>query len=200
MTHLNRSTLLAGHLIDADLWRPRIANHFGLEGGAGLTTILIGQASLDDVVQTHGVSGLDVLASGPIPPNPSELLGFAAMKDLLDEASHRYDVVILDTPPLLPVTDAAILSHVTSGALVVVGSHIVRRQELGAALKSLDDVDTRVLGLVLNKVQKVDEDRYGYGYEYTYEKLEASEPVPAKAAVPVSPVAPAPARGIASGR
>jgi len=187
-------------LIDADLRRPRIATHFGLEGGAGLTTVLIGQASLDEVVQTHGVSGLDVLASGPIPPNPSELLGFAAMKDLLDEASRRYDVVILDTPPLLPVTDAAILSHVTSGALVVVGSHIVRRHELGAALKSLDDVDTRVLGLVLNKVQKVDEDRYGYGYEYTYEKLEASEPVPAKAAVPVSPVATAPARGIASSR
>src|SRR5674476_1628626 len=70
-------------LIDADLRRPRIATHFGLESGAGLTTVLIGQASLDDVVQTHGVSGLDVLASGPIPPNPSELLGFAEMTDLL---------------------------------------------------------------------------------------------------------------------
>ena len=187
-------------LIDADLRRPRIATHFGLEGGAGLTTILIGQASLDDVVQTHGVSGLDVLASGPIPPNPSELLGFAEMKDLLHEATRRYDVVILDTPPLLPVTDAAILSHITSGALVVVGSRIVRRPELGAALESLDDVDTRVLGLVLNKVQKEDEDRYGYGYEYTYDKIQASEPVRAKAAAPVAPVATAPARGIASSR
>jgi capsular exopolysaccharide synthesis family protein len=185
-------------LIDADLRRPRIATHFGLEGGAGLTTILIGQASLDEVVQTHGGSGLDVLASGPIPPNPSELLGIAAMKDLLDEATRRYDVVILDSPPLLPVTDAAILSHIASGALVVVGSRIVRRPELGAALDSLDHVDTRVLGLVLNKVQKEDEDRYGYGYEYTYDKLKVSEPVPA--ATPVSPVAPAPARGIASGR
>ena len=158
-------------LIDADLWRPRIANHFGLEGGAGLTTILIGQASLDDVVQTHGVSGLDVLASGPIPPNPSELLGFPEMKDLLQEATSRYDVVILDTPPLLPVTDAAILSHIASGALVVVGSRIVRRPELGAALESLDHVDTRVLGLVLNKVQKEDEDRYGYGYTHIYDQL-----------------------------
>ena len=187
-------------LIDADLRRPRIATHFGLEGGAGLTTILIGQASLDDVVQTHGGSGLDVLASGPIPPNPSELLGFAEMKDLLHEATRRYDVVILDTPPLLPVTDAAILSHITSGALIVVGSRIVRRPELGAALESLDHVDTRVLGLVLNKVQKEDEDRYGYGYEYIYDKIQASEPVRAKAAALVAPVETAPARGIASSR
>jgi polysaccharide biosynthesis transport protein len=187
-------------LIDADLWRPRIANHFGLEGGAGLTTILIGQASLDVVVQTHGGSGLDVLASGPIPPNPSELLGFPEMKDLLHEATSRYDVVILDTPPLLPVTDAAILAHIAGGALVVVGSRIVRRPELGAALESLDHVDTRVLGLVLNKVQKEDEDRYGYGYEYTYDKIQASEPVRAKAAALVAPVATAPARGIASSR
>ena len=119
------------------------------------------------------------------------------MKDLLHEATRRYDVVILDTPPLLPVTDAAILAHITSGALVVVGSRIVRRPELGAALESLDHVDTRVLGLVLNKVQKEDEDRYGYGYEHTYDNLQASEPVRAKAAVPV---ATALARGIASSR
>jgi len=158
-------------LIDADLRHPRIATLFGLESGAGLTTVLIGQASLDDVVQTHGVSGLDVLASGPIPPNPSELLGFAEMTDLLREATRRYDVVILDTPPLLPVTDAAILAHIASGALVVVGSRIVRRPELGAALESLDHVDTRVLGLVLNKVQKEDEDRYGYGYTHIYDQL-----------------------------
>jgi Mrp family chromosome partitioning ATPase len=92
------------------------------------------------------------------------------------------------------------LSHITSGALVVVGSRIVRRPELGAALESLDHVDTRVLGLVLNKVQKEDEDRYGYGYEHTYDQVQASEPVRAKAATPVSPVAPAPARGIASSR
>ncbi len=167
-------------LIDADLRRARIADYFGLESGAGLTTVLIGQASLDDVVQPHGSTGLDVLASGPIPPNPSELLGFPEMKKLLEEATRRYDVVILDTPPLLPVTDAAILSHITSGALVVVGSRIVRRPELEKSLESLDRVDTRVLGLVLNKVQKQDEDHYGYGYEHAYEQLEAADSVPAK--------------------
>lgn len=168
-------------LIDADLRRPRIAEQFGLEGGAGLTTVLIGQAGLDDLVQPQGTTGLDVLASGPIPPNPSELLGFPAMRQLLQEATQRYDVVIIDTPPLLPVTDAAILSHITSGALIVVGSRVVRRPELEKSLESLDRVETRVLGLVLNKVQKQDEDHYGYGYEHAYEQLEATDSVPAKA-------------------
>ena len=183
-------------LIDADLRRPRIATYFGLEGGAGLTTVLIGQARLDEVAQTHGESGLDILASGPIPPNPSELLGFPEMKGLLHEATRHYDVVILDTPPLLPVTDAAILSHITSGALVVVGSRIVRRNELGAALKSLDDVDTRVLGLVLNRVQKADEDRYGYGYEHTYDQVAPGQPTP----MPVRPSQPAESRTSAEPR
>lgn len=175
-------------LIDADLRRPSVADLLGLEGGAGLTTILIGQATLDDVVQPQGDTGLDVLTSGPIPPNPSELLGFPEMRKLVDEATQRYDVVILDTPPLLPVTDAAILSRITSGALIVVGSRIVRRPELDAALASLDRVETRVLGLVLNKVQKTDEDAYGYGYSYqhTYEQLEATDSAQAKATQPVT--------------
>ena len=159
-------------LVDADLRRPRVAAELGLEGAAGLTTVLIGQATLDDVVQPLGSSGFDVLASGPIPPNPSEMLGFPEMKALLGEATRRYDIVILDTPPLLPVTDAAILSHATSGALLVVGSRVVRRPELASALESLDRVDARVLGVVLNKVQKQDEDHYGYGY-HSYDQLDS---------------------------
>ena len=159
-------------LVDADLRRPRVAAELGLEGAAGLTTVLIGQATLDDVVQPLGSSGFDVLASGPIPPNPSEMLGFPEMKALLGEATRRYDIVILDTPPLLPVTDAAILSHATSGALIVVGSRVVRRPELASALESLDRVDARVLGVVLNKVQKQDEDHYGYGY-HSYDQLDS---------------------------
>lgn len=155
-------------LIDADLRRPQIANRFRLESAAGLTSILIGRAILADVVQPQGMIGLDVLAAGPIPPNPSELLGFTEMKHLLHEATHTYDVVILDTPPLLPVTDAAVLSHITSGALVVVGSKVVRRQELETALTTLDRVESRVLGLVLNMVERQDRSGYGYGYDDQY--------------------------------
>lgn len=189
-------------LIDADLRRPRIADQFGLESAAGLTTVLIGQASLDDVVQPQGTSGLDVLASGPIPPNPSELLGFPVMKKLLEEATQRYDVVILDTPPLLPVTDAAILSRITSGALIVVGSRVVRRPELEAALQSLDRVEARVLGLVINKMQKQDEDHYGYGYGYqhAYEQLETAGPDQASGDAAAQAAASGPARRVTNTR
>lgn len=160
-------------LIDADLRRPRVADAFGLESAAGLTSVLIGQATLDDVVQPIGNTSLDVLTSGPIPPNPSEMLGFDAMKALLTQVGRLYDVVIIDSPPLLPVTDAAVLARSTAGALVVVGARVVRRGELDAALNTLDQVDARVLGLVLNKVQLDDESLYGYGYRYDARRAKA---------------------------
>ena len=165
-------------LVDADLRRPRVATLLGLESAAGLTTILIGQASVADVVQPQGIGGFDVIASGPIPPNPSELLGFDEMKDFLAQATQAYDVVILDAPPLLPVTDAAVLSRIASGALVVAGSRIVKRPELATALQSLERVEGRVLGIALNKMQKQDEDGYGYGYEHTYEQRAVTVPGP----------------------
>lgn len=158
-------------LVDADLRRPRVAENLGLEGAAGLTTVLIGRASLEDVVQPYGNDQLDVLTSGPIPPNPSELLGFDAMRNLIAEASKAYDLVIFDAPPLLPVTDAAILANATGGALVVVGCNIVRSVELQGALQSLERADARVLGLVLNRLKREDEDRYGYNYVYDPEPL-----------------------------
>jgi polysaccharide biosynthesis transport protein len=139
-------------LIDADLRNPTIAKYLNLEGAAGLTTVVIGQASLAQVVQPVGSGNLHVLAAGQIPPNPSELLGSEAMQRLLDEAVGRYDTVIVDSPPLLPVTDAAILSTATGGALFVVGSGSVTRPELASALASLDAVDANVLGLVMNKL------------------------------------------------
>lgn len=162
-------------LIDADLRRPSVAKALRLEDSAGLTSVVIGRASLDEVVQPIGTTGLDVLASGPIPPNPSEMLGFDAMRALLAQAARLYDVVIIDSPPLLPVTDAAVLARQTAGALVVVGSRVVRRAELGAALDSLDQVEARVLGLVLNKVTPDDEDRYGYAYRYDAQRSEPEE-------------------------
>ena len=172
-------------LVDADLRRPRVADSFGFEGAAGLTTVLIGRAALADVVQPYGAGQLDVLTSGPIPPNPSELLGFDAMKTLLREATDAYDVVLIDAPPLLPVTDAAILANIAGGALLVVGSRIVRRAELDSALKALDRAEARVLGLVLNKVKHEDEDRYGYDQIYQ------SDPVaPQRAHLPESDAAP----------
>ena len=151
-------------VIDADLRRPKIASYLNVEGAVGLTTVLIGDASLEDVVQPHGTVNLDVLASGPIPPNPAELLGHPRMAKLIAAASERYDTVIIDSPPLLPVTDAAVLSRLSDGMLVVVGAGTVKRPELGNALASLERVDARVLGLLLNRVRERDADTYGYRY------------------------------------
>lgn len=161
-------------LIDADLRRPKVADYLNLEGAVGLTTVIIGQAQLSDVVQPFGNGNLHVLPAGQIPPNPSELLGSEAMKSLLDEAADRYDMVVLDSPPLLPVTDSAILSAVTGGALVVVGSGSVRRPQLAGALDSLDAVGGNVLGLVLNKLRAEDAGHYRYHQYYYHREDQAS--------------------------
>ncbi|MBX9244236.1 polysaccharide biosynthesis tyrosine autokinase [Actinotalea ferrariae] len=156
-------------LIDADLRRPSVARYMDLEGTVGLTTVLIGRASVQDVVQPWGNGQLHVLPSGQIPPNPSELLGSRTMAELLATVSSRYDVVIIDTPPLLPVTDAAILARLTGGAIVVVGAHSVHQQELGQSLGALETVGARVLGLVLNRVPAKQAGSYAY---YDYSPLE----------------------------
>ncbi|WP_456787940.1 polysaccharide biosynthesis tyrosine autokinase [Cellulomonas sp. P5_C5] len=142
-------------LVDADLRRPSIARHLGIEGTVGLTTVLIGEATVADVVQRWG-DMLDVLPSGQVPPNPSELLDSTTMVDLLADLAASYDVVILDSAPLLPVTDAAVLSRLTDGALVVVGSKRVHRHQLADGLATLSTAGGRVLGLVFNRVSGKD--------------------------------------------
>ncbi|GMA30385.1 polysaccharide biosynthesis tyrosine autokinase [Litorihabitans aurantiacus] len=153
-------------LIDADLRRPTISKLFAIEGAVGLTTVLIGRASLEDVVQTYGDSTLDLLASGETPPNPSELLGSRQMRTLLGELVERYDVVVLDTAPLLPVTDGAVLARQADGALVVAGANVAHRPQLQTAVAALETVEARVLGIVMNRVPVEKRGSYSY-YEYT---------------------------------
>ncbi|GAA2096370.1 polysaccharide biosynthesis tyrosine autokinase [Microlunatus panaciterrae] len=156
-------------LVDADLRRPSVAEYLGLEGRAGLTTVLIGRADLDDVVQPWQQSSLDILPAGQIPPNPSELLGSKAMQHLMEQLSQRYDMVLLDSPPLLPVTDAAILSKFAGGTLVVVGADRIHRPQLREALESLTTVDANVVGIVLNKIARRDTSAYVYDSSYAPE-------------------------------
>lgn len=153
-------------LVDADLRRPTVAKYMGIEGSVGLTTVLIGRAEVEDVLQPWGEGTLHVLPSGLVPPNPSELLGSRAMADLLARLSQQYDVVLIDTPPLLPVTDAAILARLTGGALVVVGATKTHRQQLDDSLGALETVGARVLGIVLNRVPVKEAGSYTY-YDYT---------------------------------
>lgn len=172
-------------IIDADLRRPSIANYLGIEGSVGLTTVLIHRAELRDVIQPWGSAGLFVVPSGAVPPNPAELVGSRTMAKLIEEAREQFDYVIIDTPPLLPVTDAALIAKMTNGALMVAGAGLVRRDQLLQSLSNLSSVSARVLGVVLNKVSKdVGGDDYGY---YTYESRDepaAVTPVSWISAVP----------------
>jgi polysaccharide biosynthesis transport protein len=153
-------------LVDADLRRPSIAEYLGIEGGVGLTTVLIGRAEVEDVVQPFGKTSLDLLPSGQIPPNPSELLGSVAMADLLERLSGSYDMVLLDSPPLLPVTDSVVLSNLAGGALVVVGVDRIHRPQLQQSLESLETAGAHVFGIVMNKLARREAATYGYGSGY----------------------------------
>jgi succinoglycan biosynthesis transport protein ExoP len=155
-------------LVESDLRRPKVADYLGVEGSVGLTSVLIGRATLDDALQSWGRSGLAVLASGPIPPNPSELLGSGHMVALLRQLQQRFDVIIIDAPPLLPVTDAAVLSRICDGAVVVVRYGKTKREQLDRTAKALSTVDARILGTVMNMAPTKGPDAYAYGYGYGY--------------------------------
>jgi polysaccharide biosynthesis transport protein len=148
-------------LIEGDLRRPRLLDYMGLVAGVGLTNVLIGEVEVDEVLQSFG-DRLDVLGCGPIPPNPSELLASRQMATLLHELENRYDYVIIDAPPLLPVTDAAVLSKVADGTIVVVGAKIIRREHLSRAIEALAKVDANVLGVVLNRIPAGGPGSYSY--------------------------------------
>ncbi|WP_431473192.1 polysaccharide biosynthesis tyrosine autokinase [Ornithinimicrobium sp. W1665] len=152
-------------VVEADLRRPKLLEYMSLDGTAGLTSVLIGQASLDDVLQPYG-DHLTALGAGAIPPNPSELLGGPAMRALMDDLRSRFEYVVVDAPPLLPVTDAAVLSKVVDGTIVVVGSGIVRRHQLAQSLATLNSVDAKVLGVLLNRLPSSGASTYGYYHEY----------------------------------
>jgi capsular exopolysaccharide synthesis family protein len=174
----------AGHrvaLVECDLRRPLIAERLSLDNAIGTTTVLIGKVSVEDAIQTYGNTDLDVLACGPIPPNPSELLQSNAMEKMLTDLRSRYDTIILDAPPLLPVTDAALLATRADGAVVVVRHGKTTRDQLAHALERLEAVDSKALGLVMNMTPaKQSQSAYGYGYGYGYAPLDEEPAAPVK--------------------
>ncbi|HJB10786.1 MAG TPA: CpsD/CapB family tyrosine-protein kinase, partial [Candidatus Brachybacterium merdavium] len=158
VTSINLASTLARSgrrvlLIDADLRAPSLHRHLTLQSEAGLTTVLLGEAALDDVVQPVELDGLSVLTTGPAPPNPSELLDSDQMT-LLKAATARYDTLIVDSAPLLAVADRTALTQRVSGTLMVVGSGRVRRPHLAQALRKLEIVQLPILGIVLNRVPR----------------------------------------------
>lgn len=151
-------------LIDCDLRRPTQSGIYALRGGVGLTDVLSGRLSIHDAMQAPADDPhLRVLGSGRIPPNPSELLGSRTMKELV-EALSEVATVILDAPPVLSVTDAAVLSTIADGVVLTVAAKQITSEQLEKSYRAIVRVRGRVLGAVLNKVPSNGIDAYDYGY------------------------------------
>jgi len=160
----------AGHhvaLVEGDLRRPRVSKYLGLIGSVGLSTILAGQAELSDVLQPSSFEGLEVLASGPLPPNPSELLGSEASRRVIDELRGKFDYVIIDGAPLLPVTDSALLTTHSDGALVIARFGHTSEAEVTRSVENLEKIGAHVLGAVFTMTPsgRKGSDNYSYYYE-----------------------------------
>ena len=184
-------------LLEGDLRRPRIADYLGIEGAVGLTDVLVGRARLDDVLQQWGDTTLSVLPSGPIPPNPSELVGSGQMHRLLVELRSRAELVLVDAPPLLPVTDAAVLAQASDGAVLVARHGHTTREYAAKSVRALEAVNARLLGTVLTLVparRGVGDYSTGYYYRTDAGTDLLTDPGPEPAAEPdATPAEKAPA-------
>lgn len=155
-------------LVDGDLRRSRIHSAFEVDNRQGLATFLGGNASFDDVViPSKDVKDLWLCPSGPTPSQPAELLGSKRMVEFLKEASQKFDRVILDSPPVVAVTDACVLASITDGVIQVVASARSSRKILERGKDQLEAVGARIVGVILNDV-KMKRSGYGYGYGYKY--------------------------------
>ncbi|MBD0407259.1 CpsD/CapB family tyrosine-protein kinase [Bacillus sp. 1021] len=149
-------------LIDADLRKPTVHFTFKLDNGTGLTSLLLQQIPFQKAVLRAEEANLDILTSGPIPPNPAELLSTGAMRDLLSEASAVYDKVILDTPPVLAVADTKILGSYTDGAIMVISSGKTDKEKAAKAKEALDYYPCKLLGAVMNGKKQTKHSDYAY--------------------------------------
>jgi non-specific protein-tyrosine kinase len=159
-------------VVCCDLRRPRVHEFFGLKNDVGLTSVLLGDTPLEMALQeVPDCPGLHLLASGPKPPNPSELLGNPKTRKLLESLAEAADIVLIDSPPLLPVTDPTVLAGLVDAVVLVVSMGTSTQSGVVAALENLARVDAPLVGVILNRVPQ--EDSYTY-YRYSY-----GEPVPA---------------------
>ncbi|AGK95903.1 CpsD/CapB family tyrosine-protein kinase [Clostridium pasteurianum] len=153
-------------IIDCDLRKPSIHKKFNVSNNKGLSNLLIGQSEFDEVVQKY-TENLYVLTSGTVPPNPSEMLESNKMKSFLEEAESKFDFVLIDTPPVIAVADAQILSTMVKGVLLVIASGEAEIAGVKKAKELLDQVKANIIGVVLNKENINSGKKYGY-YHYYY--------------------------------
>jgi succinoglycan biosynthesis transport protein ExoP len=156
-------------IVDCDLRRPRVHAHFGMSNVPGLTNYLSGESELDSVLQTNDkLPQMKLLLSGPIPPNPAELLGSSEMRKLLMELTDRFTHIIIDSPPAISFTDASVLSTMVDGVMLVVHGGRSSRAVVRRAKQQLVDVGANIFGIVLNNVKLEAQDYYYGGYYSSY--------------------------------
>ncbi|WP_188064797.1 polysaccharide biosynthesis tyrosine autokinase [Dietzia sp. ANT_WB102] len=161
-------------IVEADLRRPLVVSYMSMPDKVGLTNILSGQADFADVVQETRHDGVDLLACGPLPPNPSELLASDMAQHLFEDLRGKYDYVIIDSPPLLPVTDGALLARITDGALLVVRSRRTTADQVAQAVDNLAKADAPLLGLVTVANRPAKKGSAGYYDSYYYSSKNSS--------------------------
>ncbi|MCZ4657648.1 polysaccharide biosynthesis tyrosine autokinase [Dietzia kunjamensis] len=155
-------------LVEADLRRPLVVSYMAMPDKVGLTNVLSGQADFEDVVQETRHESVDLLACGPLPPNPSELLASDMSRKLIEDLRRAYDYVIIDSPPLLPVTDGALLARIADGALLVVRSNRTTTDQVAQAVDNLNKADAALLGLVTVANKPARKGSSGYYNSYYY--------------------------------
>ncbi|KJR46661.1 Tyrosine-protein kinase EpsD [Desulfosporosinus sp. I2] len=153
-------------VLDADLRNPTQHKLFGLDNREGLSVALVQEQDYRSYIRETAVSGVMVLTGGPIPPNPAELVGSKRMKRLLEEVSEQFDIILIDTPPIVAVTDPAILAQDVDGVILVMASGEVHKDYAQSAKELLDKVGAKILGVVLNKADMKTSDYYYYYYYY----------------------------------
>ncbi|MBS4178117.1 CpsD/CapB family tyrosine-protein kinase [Bacillus sp. FJAT-49731] len=149
-------------LVDADMRKPTVHYTFSMNNAYGLTNVLTRQMGINEAAKVSKLDGLDVLTSGPIPPNPAELLSSKAMKQFFEEAALQYDLVIFDTPPVLAVTDAQVLANQCDGTILVVSSGKADVDNVKKTKELLQAANAKMLGVVLNNKKMANNDYYYY--------------------------------------
>lgn len=151
-------------IVDCDLRKPSIHKKFLISNFEGLTNILAQGKKIEDIIITTKVPNLYVITSGPIPPNPSELLGAPKMKNILEELTNTFDIILIDTPPILSVTDAQILSALAQGTILITAYGKLEKKLLLDAKENIEKVGGKILGVVINKIPEKAKGQYNEYY------------------------------------
>lgn len=154
-------------LIDCDLRKPSVHKKFKISNEKGVTNFLLGEVTFEQATKVYK-NKLFIMTAGTIPPNPAEMLSSNKLKNFLKRISDKFDMIIIDSPPVMAVTDAQILSTITDGVILVITSGQTEKAMAIKAKESLKKVNANIIGVVLNRLKEENGKSYGYGYYYYY--------------------------------